>query len=279
MLGRLAAHVFCVNPLILKALRATYAYLFLDEFQDTTDIQYDLTRAAFLGSNTVITSVGDPKQRIMRWAGAMEGVFENFRVEFGAKVYQLLLNHRSAPELVRIQMYLAQSIEQKTAPMQAVDDGSTGAGECRILEFDDIFDEASVLAELIESWINSEHLLPRDICVLTRIQPSNYTPTLTSNLLKLGIASRVESELQDLLAEPITTIVISFLRLGSGKRHPEAWMSAIDVLKSVRGDDEETSEREIEKTLTNFVRRLRKTMNTTGTSEAETRNLVLHRCA
>ena len=53
MLNRLAAFLLRQNPKLTAALRATYAFIFLDEFQDTTAAQYDLVRAAFEGSRAV----------------------------------------------------------------------------------------------------------------------------------------------------------------------------------------------------------------------------------
>ncbi len=61
MLSVLAEHILVLNPFVLKALRGTYRYVFLDEFQDTTDLQYQLVKTAFLGSEAVLTAVGDPK--------------------------------------------------------------------------------------------------------------------------------------------------------------------------------------------------------------------------
>ena len=46
----------------------TYSHVFLDEFQDTTVSQWDLITSAFSGSDSVLTAVGDGKQRIMVWA-------------------------------------------------------------------------------------------------------------------------------------------------------------------------------------------------------------------
>src|SRR5271163_2296253 len=44
MLSVLAEHILVLNPFVLKALRGTYRYVFLDEFQDTTDLQYELVK-------------------------------------------------------------------------------------------------------------------------------------------------------------------------------------------------------------------------------------------
>ena len=42
MIGRLAELMLRHNPMARDALRLTYSHLFMDEFQDTTQIQYDL---------------------------------------------------------------------------------------------------------------------------------------------------------------------------------------------------------------------------------------------
>jgi len=59
-----------------SALRQTYSHVFLDEFQDCTKAQYELLRTAFFGSTSLLTAVGDTRQRIMGWAGALEGTFK-----------------------------------------------------------------------------------------------------------------------------------------------------------------------------------------------------------
>ncbi|MBU2136603.1 MAG: UvrD-helicase domain-containing protein, partial [Alphaproteobacteria bacterium] len=59
MIGRLAELLLRTNPMVQQALRLTYSHLFMDEFQDTTQVQYDLVRTIFLGGTTVVTAVGD----------------------------------------------------------------------------------------------------------------------------------------------------------------------------------------------------------------------------
>ena len=75
IIRRLADLIIQQNNSILNAFRATYAFVFLDEFQDTTNIHYDLTTTAFRDSGAILTAVGDDKQRIMGWAGALKGIF------------------------------------------------------------------------------------------------------------------------------------------------------------------------------------------------------------
>ncbi len=103
MITRLATYLLQSNSQLRKSLQMTYSHVFLDEFQDTTRIQYEFVKTCFYNSNSVLTAVGDGKQRIMVWAGAMREVFPTFISDFGARNYQLIMNHRSAPRLVEIQ--------------------------------------------------------------------------------------------------------------------------------------------------------------------------------
>jgi superfamily I DNA/RNA helicase len=114
MIGRLAELLLRTNPLILQSLRAAYRFVFLDEFQDTSSVHYDLTDTAFRGSRALITAVSDNKQRVNKWAGAMDDVFEHFEADFSAERLHLLRNYRSAPELVRIQALFAAAIDNRT---------------------------------------------------------------------------------------------------------------------------------------------------------------------
>src|SRR5258708_12589790 len=114
MIGGVAELLSRFNPLLRAAVRQTYSHVFLDEFQDTTGTQYALTRSLFRGSAAVLTAVGDSKQRIMVWAGAVKNVFELYRSDFKAEARNLVMNYRSAPNLVRIQETLVAPIEPGT---------------------------------------------------------------------------------------------------------------------------------------------------------------------
>src|SRR5690625_7233926 len=88
---------------MLKAIQTKYSHIFLDEFQDTTLIQYDLVKTLLQHSTVSLTVVGDVKQRIMAWAGALPEVFEFYYQDFNPKEFEMIINHRSVPLLVEIQ--------------------------------------------------------------------------------------------------------------------------------------------------------------------------------
>jgi superfamily I DNA/RNA helicase len=160
MITRLAQLILTENPTLLAALRGTYGFVFLDEFQDTTGPQYLFTRTAFMGTSTVITAVGDPKQCVMRWAGAEPRVFPAIKKDFGAIETKLKQNHRSASSLVAVQAVVARRIDADAPVVEAVGEGANAAAECLLLEYDDAQEEAADLAARIDHWIREDNLNP-----------------------------------------------------------------------------------------------------------------------
>lgn len=236
MLNRLAAFLLRQNPKLLRALRATYSHVFMDEFQDTTDSQYDLARTAFGNSSVVVSAVGDSKQKIMTWAGAMENAFERFSGDFGARRHDLIRNYRSAPELVSIQHFIAQAIESEAVPAEAARPGD-GSSSCKVLEFCSPETEASYLSELIAEDIQSGKLGPRDFCVLARQRTADIIKPMLDVEQNGLFRIRDESTLQDLLAEPIAALLLSLMRLATRDRDPEAWELLHTELNRLHGEE------------------------------------------
>jgi superfamily I DNA/RNA helicase len=135
MIGRLAELLLRLNPMAREALRLTYSHLFMDEFQDTTQVQFDLVKTIFLGSDAVITAVGDNKQQIMRWAMAMDDPFTAFDADFVAVHTPLCNNYRSSPELVGIQHVLAKALDQKAIQPISKAKATVTGDSCAIWDF------------------------------------------------------------------------------------------------------------------------------------------------
>ena len=68
-INRLAEYIVRSNIHILRALKATYPFVFVDEFQDTTYGQYDFLLSAFGQAKTTITTVGTINSG--SWVGAV----------------------------------------------------------------------------------------------------------------------------------------------------------------------------------------------------------------
>ena len=234
MIMVLAIYIINTNPLIKCALRMTYSHVFLDEFQDTTDIQYTLVKECFLGSNAKITAVGDNKQRIMVWAGAVKRIFNIFCDDWKPQGVRLLMNHRSAPRLVALQKAMYDSLREVATEVCVSDKWNEDDGDIALIVADDEQLEASAVSDDILSKI-SEGIKPRDICILCKQMPQNYAPAIISKLEAQGIRARIENEYQDLIKEPIVDLLIKFLLCANDRKHPKEWSFVEESLVELWG--------------------------------------------
>lgn len=237
----LAATILENSPVARAALKHTYGFVFLDEFQDCTSNQYDLVRAAFHDTDVELVAVGDVKQRIMGWAGALEGVLARFAANFEADRLVLYLNFRSQPRLRRMQNAMIRVMEPDDAVDNADIPGDEGVIE--ILRYRDSAEEARDLAEKIHTWITVDGVPAEEIAVLVSKQVSPYTETLRGELRARQVPFREENDLQDLATEPVAALIVDFLTVVTEDGQPDAYTRLMDVATGWRGDDEESAQR------------------------------------
>lgn len=219
-----------------NAVRNTYSHVFLDEFQDCTRQQYAMLRTAFGPGAAVLTAVGDTKQRIMRWAGALDGIFAAFLADYDAEPLYLYQNFRSAPRLRRVQNAMVKVMD----PDAAVPDGDLlgDEGEVAVEYHATASDEAQAVADSVERWINDDGVPPSEIAVLVRQQVRLSAYELMEELRSRGIATRNEQEVQDRFAEPLGQLILDFLSVTIHARQPDAYARLMSVI-APRSDDDE----------------------------------------
>ena len=222
MIMTLAMYIIKTNPYIKQSLQMTYSFVFLDEFQDTTAIQYAFIKECFWGCSTKITAVGDNKQRIMVWAGAVKTIFKDIYNELNPVGVRLVMNHRSAPRLVALQKEIYESLKEKTTDVCVSDSWDEDDGRITLVIADSEQLEAAAVSEDILSKI-SDGVKLHDICILCKQKPQDYASSIIEELEKHGVRARIETDYQDLIKEPIVDLLIKFMVCADGRKHPNEW--------------------------------------------------------
>lgn len=267
-LNRLAELLLRANPHIRRALRATYPFVFVDEFQDTTYAQYDFLLSAFADGRTTVTAVGDDKQRIMAWAGARLDAFQRFEADFGAVRIPLAFNFRSSPGLVRIQHVVACALDANAIAGVAQAAQLVDGDVAQVWNSQTRDGEVDYLTRWLAEDMAGRGRSPRDYALLVRQKSDDYEAELSEPLTRAGLRLRNESHalgrttLQDLLADEFARIAIALLRLGALRRAPDAWRLVSNALQSLRAvdPDDELACHKVEAELTVFLGDLRAEM-------------------
>ncbi|AUH52528.1 ATP-dependent helicase [Chromobacterium sp. ATCC 53434] len=273
-LNRLAELVVRANPKIARALRTTYPFVFVDEFQDTTYAQYDFLLSVFGGSSTIVTAVGDHKQRIMGWAGARNDAFQQFNQDFCAHSENLLFNFRSSPELVRVQHCVARALDPQAQPMQSRAPALLARDVVQVWRSTSRQMEGQRLVQWLVQDMADRGKQPRDYVLLVRQLPNNFEEELQPLFQAVGLSLRNESRavgrttVQDLLADDAIAIAVAALRLGSGPRNAAAWSTLSSAVYSLRGASEgdEVLRHRTDKDLKAFLSQLGTVMRGSGPS-------------
>lgn len=286
MINRLVKYILEVNPEINQALRLTYDAVFLDEFQDTTSAQFSLVQTCFEGAGTRLTAVGDDKQKIMGWAGAMDRAFDVFTETFNAHRVSLLSNWRSHEDLVRIQHVIAAQIDPDVEPAQARANRQVDGEVAAIWDFEDREAEVGQIARWIRAEVDAGRVAPQDVAVLVRMKANDVENELGPALAAEGLIMRNldrrvgDIAIQDLLTEELFETLFPLLRLAASGRNPEAWTDSQERLRVLFGlsDEDDAALGRLQRDTGAFVRELRAYMDDHPPAEAtatEVLNLAL----
>lgn len=223
-----AVKIVKASSSLMKSIRATYRYVFIDEFQDLNGHQYDFVKLLFCDTDSVVTVVGDTKQAIMKFANALPDGFLKFELDFQAKLKVIYTNFRASPELKGF----IDCVGHNWWPIESENPNTTGLNRTLdkedywMLLFQDEKHEAEQLSLKIQHWIDKEGIKPEEIAVLFRVNTScNYSKSISQALLKLSILSINESNVQDHLSEPVGRVLIALLSLLTRPRDGNSWES------------------------------------------------------
>jgi superfamily I DNA/RNA helicase len=240
MLNRLAELLIRSSSQLQRALTATYPFVFVDEFQDTTYAQYSFLKSVFAREGTTVTAVGDRKQRIMGWAGALIDAFAQFEDDFDAEPFELTWNFRSTQALVELQHRFATRLAPTSQQQLSQVVSQVGESPIQIWSFSNARLEAESIAGWIAADIEQSGRPPAEYALIARQRVVDLEPELTQALTTQGLKLRNDDaqvgdlRLQDLLKDDLAQLLIGLVRLGAARGgQPQAWREVTAALSRV----------------------------------------------
>ena len=200
------------HPDIASRIRARYAVVLLDEYQDTNPAQRVLLQSVF-GDGFPVVAVGDTDQTIYEWRGATPDNFEAFPRHFAhadgtpAVTLPLSVNRRSDRAIIATANAIRREMGSSAAPLQPgpnADDGTVSVrwGADAVDEADWIADEVIRLNESGVPW--------KEMAVLFRKNRSIHL--VHDALVQRDVPVEV-ANLGGLLSVPEVADVVAWMRL------------------------------------------------------------------
>jgi DNA helicase-2/ATP-dependent DNA helicase PcrA len=171
------------NADVLSRYQQMYKYILVDEFQDTSSLQYRIIRMLGSGHGNVCV-VGDPDQTIYSWRQAEVRNADIFRRDFpGARVINLDENYRSTMTIVQAaNALIARNSMRKARNLTT----SREAGSpISVIRLKDGNDEALFIAKRIKALSIDSNLKFSDFAVLYRINAQSRELEDAFNLEKI----------------------------------------------------------------------------------------------
>lgn len=175
--------LFMEHPKVLQKYQEIYKFILVDEYQDTNQIQYLLTKL-LANKYRQITAVGDASQAIYGWRGADYRNLVGFTTDFkDAKVINLEQNYRST----EIILDAANSVITKNTshPVLKLFTNKKSSDKIKVFEAISEIAEAEYVAQKIK-FINENIKIPlKQIAVLYRMNAQSRV--LEEAFLKEGL--------------------------------------------------------------------------------------------
>ena len=195
--------LFNNNPGVLQKYQEKYKYVFIDEYKDTNEPQYILSKMISAKYKN-ITVVGDADQAIFTWRGANYKNILNFEKDYkDAKVVLLEENYRSTKTILNAANNVIKNnkVRKEKNLWTQNEEGSKITYYKAFDEKDESNYVVNEIKKLIEKGVN-----PKDICVLYRANAQSRTVEeafLTSNISYNIVGSYAfynRKEIKDLIA-------------------------------------------------------------------------------
>jgi ATP-dependent exoDNAse (exonuclease V) beta subunit len=214
------------TPFIYERIGEKYNHIFIDEFQDTSTLQWQnlipLVQNVLANPENSVLLAGDAKQSIYRWRGGypdqfMDLIYDRDSFPFKADIFDLPTNFRSSKEIVKFNNSFFNYISNRifsnnhyqklyNDSKQKANDDQPGFVQLEFLDFESFEQRAFAYADKVLEIINSTisenlNIDYKDICILVRKQKegvaianhliNNEIPIISSQSLLISSSNEV----------------------------------------------------------------------------------------
>ncbi|MEM4134680.1 MAG: ATP-dependent helicase [Candidatus Micrarchaeia archaeon] len=165
-------------PELRNLYKERFNYILIDEFQDTSPIQYQIVRTIIKNGN--ITVVGDPQQSIYSFRGAVADNIFRFINDYNPHKIKLEENYRSSRFILHVANSITDLIDKKWRSLVLeLKSTKVDNGLIKIREFDNEYLEAQWIAENIKSALTRTE--PKEMAIFVR---SRYVKPVIKEVLR-----------------------------------------------------------------------------------------------
>lgn len=193
---------------VLKAVRAKYQFLMIDEYQDTNPLQDEILRLIALPLNNLMV-IGDDDQSLYRFRGATVTNFLAFSQNVpGTKTVYLSENRRSTPEIVNASVLLARTIPEKGRAEKKLFTNNPTGSPVSLSHFETDEDEIAAIAQTIMHLKEQNHIKNYSDVAILAYSISSIFPKLKETLDSFGVPFRVKGD-KSFIGQPVVQALLA----------------------------------------------------------------------
>ncbi len=223
--------LFVTHKDVLQYYSNLFEYIFVDEFQDTNKIQYEIVKLLSKTHKNIFV-VGDEDQCIYSWRGAQFKNIFDFKTDFApVKMFKLEQNYRSTKNIVDKANKLIKNNEERYDKVLWTNNEDGKNVECN--DYYDEQQEAESVATKIVKLIDIYGYKYSDMAILMRLNALSLP--FEQKLLNYNIPYRIYGGFKFYERQEIKNL-ISYLRLFTNPNDDTALLRIINFPKRSIGD-------------------------------------------
>lgn len=209
------------NPLLLDRYREAKKFWLVDEFQDTSVLQYEFLKM-MVGEKGVAFVVGDDGQSIYGWRQARVENMIDFLEDFkDAKIYKLEQNYRSTSHILNLANGLLENNYQRKEFKKVLWTTKEKGDLPLCVAYEKDIDEAKDIAQKIAGWKNSGVIKEwKDVAILYRMNAQSRL--FEETLMGQGVPYVIYGGLKFFDRQEIKD-ALSYLKLLTLKKDDQSW--------------------------------------------------------